>query len=431
VKDSRDAYRVLYDCCRAVEAAEVRAAMQNTAINSTADRQRRVRGNGEGSISKRQDGRWAAVVSVPKATGGRSRKFYYAATREEAKAKLNKALGDLERGTAPVNERTTVADYLNAWLKSIEPHLRATTYRGYEVNVRRHLIPAIGHRSLAHLSPAHVRRMMVDQTAEGLSPRTVQYIRGTLRTALKEAVADEVVHRNVAELVKGPAVERKEIHPLSPEQVATFLKGVAGDRLEAMYVVAFTLGLRQSELLGLRWGAIDLDAGTLRVEKTLQRGKGVTFGAPKSERSRRTLMIPAVTVEALRSHKARQNEERLLVGPEWQDYGLTFTGRWGRPIGHRSASLYMQRHLVRLKLPHQRFHDARHACATFLLAQGVPLRVVQEILGHSQISLTADTYSHVMASLQRDAMVHIDRAFGTLSPAEADSATTTLTTTGA
>ena len=373
------------------------------------------RGNGEGCVTHRADGRWAGVISVPGPAGSRRRKTFYGKTRAEVSAKMTKGLGDLQVGIEPLDERTTVKRFLTSWLEdTVKPNRRESTYNGYESNVRLHLVPAIGNLALARLTPAHVRRMMEAQLKSGLSPRSVQYIRAVLRVALKQAEADGIVHRNAAALAPGPTVRRTEIRPLTPQQVKLFLAGVGTDRLSALYVVAFTTGLRQSEILGLRWEDVDLDAGTLRVAQTLQRGAGVRYGSPKSDRSRRTLMLAGFISEALKGHRTRQLEERFRADSEWQDYGLVFTTRFGTPVDHRNIGRYFHAHLKRLGLPAQRFHDARHACATFLLSQGVELRVIQEILGHSQIGITANLYSHVMPALQRAAMVHIDKAFSEL-----------------
>ena len=370
------------------------------------------RGNNEGSIYKRSDGRWAAIITIASAGAKPSRRFLYGKTRAEVAGKLAAALRDQQVGLPLPSERLTVSQFLGDWLEgTIRPTRRPTTYAGYEVNVRVHIVPAIGRVRLSRLTPAHVRRLLNESLAEGLAPRTVQYIHAVLKASLKQAVADGLIHRNVATLVQGPAVPTREVRPLSPDQVRAFLDGVRDDRLEALYFVAFTLGLRQSEILGLAWERVDLDAGTLEVTRGLARGRGVRYQQPKSERSRRTLVLPSITSDALRRHRVRQFEERVMVGAEWGDHGLVFTNPFGKPIDHRNATRVFQRHLARLGLPRQRFHDARHACATFLLSKGVALRVVQEILGHSQISLTANTYAHVMPALQREAVAEIDAAF--------------------
>lgn len=199
-------------------------------------------------------------------------------------------------------------------------------------------------------------------------------------------------------------VPRYELTPLDPAQARRLLDVIRGDRLEALYTVALAVGLRQGEALGLRWEDVDLDAGMMNVRHALQRVDGrLVLVEPKSHTSRRTIALPAGTVAALREHRRRQLEERVLAGRRWQDQDLTFTTTIGTPLDGTAVTKRFQRLLAYAGLPRQRFHDLRHACASLLLAQGVHPRVVMEVLGHSQISLTMNTYSHVIPALQREA----------------------------
>jgi len=182
-----------------------------------------------------------------------------------------------------------------------------------------------------------------------------------------------------------------------------------GHRLEALYTIAITVGLRQGEALGLRWQDVDLDAGSLRVRHSLQRIEGrLQLVEPKTERSRRTVSLPGVVVSALREHRVRQLQERLLAGSRWQESDYVFTSTIGTPLDGVTVTHRFQETLRRLGMPHQRFHDLRHACASLLLAQGVSPRVVMETLGHSQISVTMNVYAHVIPALQRDAADRMD-----------------------
>lgn len=245
--------------------------------------------------------------------------------------------------------------------------------------------------------------------AAGLSPRTVQYLHAILRRSLRQALRWGLVTRNVATLVDAPRVRRPEIRPLTPDQARTFLDAVAGDRNEALYTVALAVGLRLGEALGLRWDDVDLDAGETHVRHTLQRrGPGWELVEPKTNRSRRTVPFPGVVLTALRAHRTRQLKERLWAGTRWQEHGFVFTSTIGTPLTGSGVSAQFHAVLVAAGLPHQRFHDLRHACASLLLAQGVAPRVVMEILGHSQISLTMNTYSHVIPDLTRDAADRMD-----------------------
>jgi integrase len=271
------------------------------------------------------------------------------------------------------------------------------------------LKPAIGHIPLNKLTPLHVQQLLNAKKIEGLSPKSIRYIRGTLRTALNQAVRWDLVSRNPASLVDGPRVVHYEIQPFTPEEARTFLAAMKGDRLEALYSVALTMGLRQGEALGLCWKEVDLEMGYLRVSKQLQRFDGETrLVEPKTARSRRTLALPASIARSLREHRDRQLKERAAAGASWIETGLVFTTPSGKPMDATRISKDFHRHLHRAGLAQRRFHDLRHSCATLLLVQGVSPRVVMEVLGHSQISLTMNTYTHVLPELRRQAADRID-----------------------
>ncbi len=209
--------------------------------------------------------------------------------------------------------------------------------------------------------------------------------------------------RNVAKLVDVPRVQHAEVRPLTPSEAGRLLDSVTGqDR--ALYLTALGLGLRQGELLGLRWQDADLTAGTISVAHTLQRiGRVVSLAEPKTSKSRRTLALPAPVLAALREQRKRQLAERLTAGASWQDGDFVFATPIGTPLDGSNVLHKFQRQVAAACLPRQRFHDLRHGCASYLLAAGVPMRVVMETLGHSQLSTTSDIYSHVLPELQRDA----------------------------
>ncbi len=246
----------------------------------------------------------------------------------------------------------------------------------------------------------------------GVSPRTVTYARAVLRKALNQAVKWGQVPRNVVTLVDAPRAKRHQITPLTPDQGRALLTAVQGHRLEGLYRVALSLGLRLGEALGLRWEDIDLDTGTLRVAVALQRRKGSReLVEPKTQQSRRTLPLPQVLISALKTHRTRQLEERLAAAPAWHDQGLVFPSTVGTPIEPRNLTRHFKSVLQAAELPNIRFHDLRHTAASLLVAQGVHPRVVMEILGHSQISLTMNTYAHVLPQAQREATAYMDTLF--------------------
>ena len=286
------------------------------------------------------------------------------------------------------------------------PPAPAATYRSYEQIVNNHLIPAFGRVPLSQLKPDAINTYMLRKLKEGLSPRSVQYQHAVLRSALQQATRWGIVSRNVARLVTPPRVERPEVRPLTLEEMRHFLSSIEGTRSEALYSLAAGLGLRQSELLGLAWPDVDLEHGTLTIRRSLQRYDGeYHLDEVKSQRSRRTLALPSPLVEALRRQRTVQVAERLKAGPQWQgdEWELVFATEAGAPLSSKAVTRAFKKDLKAAELPEKRFHDLRHGAATYALSLGVPLKVVQDILGHSTIAITADTYSHIANELQRDA----------------------------
>jgi integrase len=368
------------------------------------------RGNNEGSIYRRADGRWAATVQLGWEEGKRRRKTFYGKTRRDVQEQLTIALRDLQRGLPISTERQTLGQFLAYWLvESVRPTVRPRTFQSYEELVRLHIKPSLGHIALVKLAPREVQSFIKRKLASGLSARRVQYMHAVLRRALGQAEAWGLVPRNVAKLVKPPRVHGTDIQPFTPQEARSFLASIRGDRLEALYTVALAVGLRKGEALGLRWDDVDLETGTLSIRFSLQRIDGkLQLVEPKSAKSRRTIALPALSVSALRLHRARQLEERLAAGSAWQDTGFVFTTPIGTPLDGPNVSRYYHRTLKRIGMPEQRFHDLRHTAASLMLAQGIHPRVVMETLGHSQISLTMNLYSHVIPALQQDAAQRMD-----------------------
>jgi integrase len=234
----------------------------------------RKRGNGEGSRPRRRpDGSWEARYTIHTSKGPK-RKTVYGRTRQEVADKLAHALSDRAQGLTFEAGSLKLGEYLDRWLPNIRDTVRQRTWERYEQLVRVHIKPALGRVKLKDLTATHARGLYREKLESGSSPRTVQYIHTTLRKALQDAMSDGLMPRNVADGIKAPRPKRKEINPLSPEQARTFLKAVRGDRLEALYVLALHRGLRQGELLGLRWDDLDLEAGTLQVRPSYAATRG-------------------------------------------------------------------------------------------------------------------------------------------------------------
>jgi integrase len=310
-----------------------------------------------------------------------------------------------EQGSLVAPGRVTVEQFLSRWLEDCaKPKLRPSTFASYAQIIRLHVVPGLGPVPLQRLNPQLVQSWLNERRRVGLSARTCQYARAILCSALGQALRWGIVPRNVVTLVESPRVERHEIRPLLPDQARALLDTVRLHRLGALFTVALALGLRQGEALGLKWDAVDFQAGVLHVRAALQRvGKKWVLVEPKSERSRRIVALPRMAIVALRAHRVRQKKERLLAGSRWNESGFVFTTRTGTPIAPRNLNRAFKGLLKKASLPEVRFHDLRHTAATFLLAQGVDPRTIMETLGHSQISLTLNTYSHVLPALQQDA----------------------------
>ncbi len=337
----------------------------------------------------------------------------YAPTKREAQERLRHALLEADHGIRPIAGRTTVAQYLEEWLEtSVATRCRPRTLESYRDTVRRYIVPAIGRRPLAKLEPADVGRMIADLTARGtLSPTTVRYAYAVLRIALGRALKTGRVLRNVATLVDPPAKARREIRPLTAAQARAFLAETSGARMGALYGLAIATGMRQGELLALRWRDVDLERGWLSVRHTLRRSTR-ELAEPKTDRGRRTLRLGPASLALLRAHRVRQAEERLRAGRSWIDGDFVFTSRSGRPLDSVNVTHDFQAALERAGLPHQRFHDLRHACATLLIEDGEELGVVSRILGHADLATTADVYAHLTPAMLERSAARMDAILG-------------------
>jgi integrase len=371
------------------------------------------RGNGEGSITRRKDGLYIARHVVDTATGAK-RKTIYAKTRKEASEKLTEALSQARKGITADAGAMTLGAFLERWLyDSVRGSVRQSTYDRNEAMCRVHLIPAWGKNKLKTLNAADVQRLYRAKLDSGLSSATVHKLHGILHKALQQAVRWGLVPRNVADDVDPPKVHKEEVRPLTNEQARKLLDTVKGDRLEALYIVAVQSGLRQGELLALRWEDVDLETCTLQVRRTLTRDGGkLAVGPTKTSKGRRSVKLTRDATEALRGHLERQLVEIDKAGDTWQENGLVFcTGKGTliNPTNLRRRSLAPL--LQRAGLPPMTFHQLRHTAATILLLKNVNPKVVSEMLGHATIAITLDTYSHVLPNMQHSAVAAMEEAF--------------------
>jgi integrase len=368
-------------------------------------------GSGEGSVYQRaSDGRWVASFSD---VSGRRRQLY-ADSEREVRRRLRTALAERDRGISTTD--LTLGQWLHQWLAAID--LRPTTVADYRYKVS--LLPRWAlDRTLGEFSPADVQRVLdeiaVTPTATGRTraASTVAQVRSVLRRALGQAERWGLVGRNVASLVDAPEVDETEIEPLTIDEVRALLAELEDHRLASLYTVAVAVGLRRGEALYLKWADVDLEAAMLRVRRqltTTNRGE-VVIGPPKTRGSIRRLALPGFCVARLEEHRRVQTAERASAGDAWQDHDLVWPSRLGTPLSPRNLLRHLHRTCERGGIRRVSFHTLRHSAATIMLAQGVPERVIMEVLGHSTTAMMV-RYQHVTDALRDDAAAAMDRAFG-------------------
>lgn len=372
------------------------------------------RGHGEGSVFQRANGMWVAQVDLGWIGGRRRRRTVYAGSEREVLAKRDQLRSQLAKGVNLTDPPRTVEQWLNEWLRTVKSGdgTSPSTHDRYDQIVRVHLIPLIGRIKLSALAPRDVQ-LMVNHLRETAAPASVIKVHGVLRNALADAERMDLVSRNVAKAVRSASLTRTERRALTPTEAAALLSQLEGHRMEGVFVVALSTGLRRGEVLGLRWKDIDVPGRTLFVRQTVQRINGeLRFVPPKTHRSARSMPLSRLATSALSAQRARQAEDRLLVGDAWEDHGLVFATHLGTPLEPRNVNRRFTVARSAAGLEWVRLHDLRHAFATFLLDQGEELRTVMDLLGHSTIRLTADTYGHVLPSRARSAAEAIDRVLG-------------------
>lgn len=373
----------------------------------------RRRGIGEGTIRERSDGRWEARVTVGYEAGKRVRRSFYGRTRAEVAGRMTVAIKDLAHGQAPSPERETVGSYLRSWLQDVKPSIRTSTWLRYEQIVAKHLVPELGTVRLSRLTPQAVNGALVRRAAAGSAPKTVAHIRGTLRSALNDAIEARLITYNPASYSRPPRLAQHDVTPMAPVEARAILAAFQGTELEALVATAVYTGARQGELLGLRWADVDLELGKVQIGRSLQRAshslaelKTPVLAELKTAKSRRILPLPAPARDLLVRHRARQREERSRLGLAWAAGGirdLVFCDRVGDPLNGTNVTKHFKTGLRRAGLAPRRWHDLRHGAATLLLASGVDLKTVSTMLGHSQIATTANIYTGVLDSLKKDA----------------------------
>jgi integrase len=387
-------------------------------------------GNNEGSIRQRPDGTWEGRVSLGYDSEGKpKRQSFYGKTRQEVAEKMNETLHQLHIGSFIEPNKVMLGEWLDTWLATYKKMgtkgIRPTTYVSYEYIIRAHIKPTLGWIPLKQLQTQALQKFFNSMRESGrqkmqgsysdkpgLSRRTVEYTRTIIKAALSQAVEEGLLIRNVAAATKlPPDTEKKEVVPFTRGEAEQFLSTARGNRMFASYYMDIFTGTRRGETLGLKWDDIDWKAPNFEIKRELVAIKDETTGKyfldfqlPKTAKSQRTIPMTEDMVKVLKSHKARQNEEKLFFGQSYHDENLVFCSEDGKRLWPRNFNRQYTSLLKQAGIEHKKPHTMRHTCASLLLEAGEELKNVQELLGHSKMSTTGDIYAHVLEKTKKKAL---------------------------
>jgi integrase len=371
----------------------------NTTIETKKKRTTKRRGSGEGCIYQRHDGKWAAVLNWGyDDKGKRRRKFVYGKTKAEVANKLTELQSNRLNGTLTDCRRRTVQEFLAYWLEtSAKGRTKPTTFSTYSGAIKNHINPAIGGMQLGKLAPHHVQAIYARMEAEGHSGHVRRHVHVVLHKACWQAVRWGMIARNPVDAVDPPQIPKTEAKSFTLDQSRAILTAAKGDKLEALFVLALTTGMRLGELLGLQWESVNLTEGYLTVRHSLlEVGGNLTLGEPKTAKSRRKVPLSQMAVDALWAHR------RAMLAKGWGTDGHVFRSRNGTPIRRTHFRSYSyQPLLARAGVPFVKFHTTRHTAASLALADGESVKLVSEMLGHSNASITLNVYAHVLPTQHR------------------------------
>lgn len=363
------------------------------------------RANNEGTLYHRKDGLWCAQVSLE---GRRLSK--YGKTQRECRDWIKEMLAKIDTGLTYEGTRVILESFINTWLNGKELSRRERTVFQYRKIAENYILPRLGKMRIQDIRPVHIRRMYTAYKEGGTGARTLQLIHAVLHSAFNQAIREGVLLRNPAEAIERPRVEQKELKVFNEEQARQFLLTTAGHRNEVLFYLALTTGMRQGELLGLKWTDLDWGKGVLNIQRQLQRieHKGLAFVPPKTKAGRRQIKLGQGLLDRLAEHRKRQDREREEAGSRWQENDLLFPSSIGTPLeGHRIWDEFKVL-LAKAGLPDMRFHDLRHSALSLLIEMGIAVTTVQQRAGHSKASVTTDIYGHSMSKSQEKAAEQIE-----------------------
>ncbi|HLI07045.1 MAG TPA: site-specific integrase [Ktedonobacteraceae bacterium] len=372
------------------------------------------RRRGSGSVFRRPDRKggkeWVAQIILE--NGKPQQRYFY--TQAEADEALTEMLYEQKRGLLASGPKQKLADHLTYWLEQVKKRkVRASTYVRYRSAMEKHILPALGDLPLHKITLRTIQQFYNRKLDEGQSPSSVITMNKVLHQALAYAVKERLIAINPCVGVSLPSEERRKVQPLTFEQAQRLLQEVQGTMMEPFIVLALVLGMRHGELLALRWQDINLTQRTLAIHFTLTQDERYHYvvGDPKTASSERLILLPQPVCEMLHAHRERQAEARLKAGSAWQQHDLVFCTDKGAYLWPANVRQRFYRILQRAGLLPMHIHDLRHSASTLLRKMGVDLKVIQEILGHSTLDMTANVYSHVLPSMQQEAVEKMEEFF--------------------
>jgi len=388
-------------------------------------------GYGDGSLRKRKDGSWEARYFYnDNDTGKRVTKSVYAPTQAKVKEKLAELIERIENPPDPKDEERkklgelTLGDWLDTWMKEYKKNsVRATTYTNYFLAIENHIRPELGNMQLKNIRPDHIQKFLNDMSGGKvrdmpLAPWTVQKAKVILSGAFEQAIRNQIIPYNPVKATVPPKMEQKDIRVLTEDEQKDFLRAVKGHRLEALYILTLATGLRRGEAIALTWDNIDFDSNTLtvkgsvsRVLDTDTRKTYLTLSEPKTKSGRRQVPILSSLAQVLKEHKQRQDDEIAAAGSAWQDNNIVFASNIGTYTEPRRVNMSMNKITDAAGLPRFTFHSLRHTFATRMLEANISAKIVQDVLGHADVTLTLNTYSHVIGTTAHDHMAKLDGLF--------------------
>jgi len=380
----------------------------------------RKRGQGEGSIRKRPDGKWEARYSHGRnAEGKQIQKSLYGKTRKEVQEKLNAVLHSIDNNAYVEPSKITVGEWLTIWLNDYKKiSIKPTTFTNYRLRVENYLKPELGEILLKDLSSIQIQKMITKLTMKRLSPEFIRGIYTNLHAALKQAIKDGLLIRNVADTVTLPKYVKPQTEILTPDEQVRFIDTAKSHYLGELFILDLGTGLRLGEILAMSWGSVDFEKNTMSVSSTLNVIKDFddpeakwhkAFGTPKTQSSNRKIpLIPSVKKILENQIEYQANLKRELGEAFDNKHNLVFTTKIGNPLDPRNMQKVFHDILAKAQIDKKKIHSLRHSFASRGLEQGIELKVMQELLGHSSIKMTADLYTHVLPEKKEEAIMKLE-----------------------